>query len=237
MFGKNPIEKQEKEGDGQFLRVVKDSPFYTIQGEGPYAGHPAVFLRLHGCNLSCIFCDTNFSDPNDPVQPLIEIVSSICSLVQKTHAQVVVVTGGEPLRQNILPLCRSLVSALHVKVQIETAGTLWVNGIEDWAEIVCSPKTPSIHLQAHQHAKAFKYVVSADMEFDGFIPVTATQANARPARLARPRYGAPVYLSPMDEYDATKNLLNKKKVAELALKYGCVAGIQMHKELAIIEPT
>ncbi|HEY6020017.1 MAG TPA: 7-carboxy-7-deazaguanine synthase QueE, partial [Candidatus Paceibacterota bacterium] len=58
MFGQNPVSpiRHDKES---FL--VKDI-FYTIQGEGPYAGRPAVFVRLGGCNLRCAFCDTDFSN-------------------------------------------------------------------------------------------------------------------------------------------------------------------------------
>ena len=57
MFGKNPIRPPEK-GDGSILFVQEIFP--TLQGEGPLAGVPAVFLRLGGCNLACSFCDTEF---------------------------------------------------------------------------------------------------------------------------------------------------------------------------------
>jgi 7-carboxy-7-deazaguanine synthase len=69
MFGKNPVAKQEIDGDGMALRVVDGAPFYTIQGEGPFAGDAAVFLRLHGCPLRCFFCDTEFSRAEDPYVP------------------------------------------------------------------------------------------------------------------------------------------------------------------------
>jgi 7-carboxy-7-deazaguanine synthase len=231
MFGRNPLEKKDQT-DGLSLRVVKGSPWRTVQGEGPYVGSPAIFIRLHGCNLACTFCDTNFSDPDDPTIPISNLVRQIVNLFGAEPKKLVVITGGEPLRQNIFPLCKEL-SFYGTKCQIETAGTLWVENIEAVTEIVVSPKTPSIHPKAFLHARAFKYIIDAEQEFDGFIPITATQAGARPAALAAPRPGAPVYLSPMDTYDEERNKVNRKLVGELALKYGCHAGLQVHKYLEL----
>ena len=229
MLGKNPILKTDH-GSGLRLRLVKGSPFLTIQGEGPYMGHPAVFVRLHGCNLACTFCDTDFSDPDDPVWYVDDIMDRIKEIAD--GAKLVVITGGEPFRQNIKPLCRTL-SMLRFTVQIETAGTLWIDGIEPWVRIICSPKTPMIHPQIRRHAAAFKYVIDADMEFDRYLPITATQAGVRPVRLAEPRDGVPIFLSPMDTGDDLHNTRNRKVVAQLAMEYGCVAGLQMHKFMGV----
>jgi 7-carboxy-7-deazaguanine synthase len=229
MHGQNPIKHQD-EGDGQTLHVVKGSPFLTLQGEGPYTGWPAVFIRLHGCNLRCTFCDTNFSDPNDPVMELETLVGRAAALNNEMSERLFVITGGEPLRQNIAPLCKALSELDDCSmVQIETAGTLWVPGIERHAQIVCSPKTPAVHHMIQVNADAFKYVVSATMEFDGFIPITATQPGTRAVRLAEPERDVPVYLSPLDEGDEELNRANRAKVAELAMKYGVIAGLQVHK--------
>jgi 7-carboxy-7-deazaguanine synthase len=234
MFGKNRIEKQEH-SDGKHLRIVKGSPWLTIQGEGPYAGRAAVFIRLHGCNLACTWCDTNFDDPDNPVIRIDTILDLVC--INRGLATLVVITGGEPMRQNILPLCEMLTTA-GFQVQIETAGTLWIPGIEQHSNIVCSPKTPTIHPMVHKHAMAFKYVVRATDRFDdeiteSFIPITATQHGTRVARLATPRAGARVYVSPCNEYDAAKNRNNLKLVAHLAMKYNIIAGIQMHQYLEV----
>jgi 7-carboxy-7-deazaguanine synthase len=230
MYGQNLIEHQYL-GDGQTLYVVRGSPFLTIQGEGPYAGWPAVFIRLHGCNLRCTFCDTNFSDPDDPVMNLETLVSRAAALNQGMSERLFVITGGEPLRQNIAPLCKALSKLDDCSmVQIETAGTLWVPGIERHAQIVCSPKTPTVHHMIQVNADAFKYVVSDTMEFNEFIPITATQPWGKPMRLAVPeRAGVPIYLSPMDEGNEWLNRANRAKVAELAMKYGVIAGLQVNK--------
>jgi len=228
MFGKNPLMKKSN-GDGSELHIVNGSPFRTIQGEGPYAGRPAVFLRLHGCNLACTFCDTDFSNPDDPVVELSEIMRRIKELFGKEKIKLVVITGGEPLRQNIGLLLLELSFIPQAIIQIETAGTLWPHDIYRPVEMVCSPKTPTIHPKVFDRAVAFKYVIDCEQELDGFIPITATQADARPARLAAPRPGAPVYLSPMDTYDSARNKENIKLVGKLALQYGVNAGLQMHK--------
>jgi len=228
MFGANPVAKVDHDTNGLSLHVVRGSPWETIQGEGPYAGHPASFIRLHGCNLRCTFCDTQFSDPDDPVMD----VQHLAIKCGDFGHRLVVVTGGEPMRQNILPLCRLLHQAEFV-VQIETAGTLWLEGIQDFAKIICSPKTPAIHPMIRKHAIAFKYVISTNDNHDAFVPFTATQPGAKANRLAQPRSGAPIYLSPMDEGEDQQNLLNRKLVAKLALEYNVIAGLQIHKFLGV----
>lgn len=230
MFGTNSIARKDH-GAGDHLHVVRGSPFLTIQGEGPYAGHPAVFIRLHGCHLRCVFCDTDFDNPNDPQVSLVDLRNDV--LKTRGRARLAVITGGEPMRQNILPLCREL-KLCGFKVQIETAGTFWLEGIEEFAEIVCSPKTPTIHPMIYEYAAAFKYIINmgsggfggGDM---GFVPIVATQPDARPARLATPREGAPVYLSPMDVQDEQRNKVNRMLVARMAIEFGVIAGVQLHK--------
>jgi 7-carboxy-7-deazaguanine synthase len=248
MFGENPVMKQEL-GDGRTLRVVKGSPFYTLQGEGPFAGHPAVFVRLHGCNLRCWFCDTQFSDPDDPEWQTVRLVRETYDALRfdKAHseARLVVITGGEPLRQNILTLVKMLLDA-GLTVQIETAGTLWLEGLEEFFDmkygrrfhIVCSPKTPTVHAMITKYATCFKYVVgqSTNMTAGGLPQANTQQEDGKLRDLAAPRPGCPVYLSPMDEYDEDVNAKNRKRVGFLALQHGYIAGVQMHKLLEIKEP-
>jgi 7-carboxy-7-deazaguanine synthase len=228
MFGQNPIAPLRNKDDGNVLHIVQGSPFYTVQGEGPYAGHPATFIRLHGCNLRCTFCDTQFSDPKDPLMD-IQTLTAHCV---NNRARLVVITGGEPLRQNIVPLCM-LLSGAGFRVQIETAGTLWLDNLQRYADVVVSPKTAHIHPEAHRHAFAFKYVISNSDEHDGYIPITATQPNTRPQRLATPRDSSTVYLSPMDEYDEDKNKANRRLVGRLAMRHSVLAGLQLHKFLEL----
>lgn len=227
MFGKNPVEKVEH-GDGFDIRLVSGSPFLTIQGEGPFAGDAAVFLRLHGCNLRCFFCDTEFSNPQDKYH-LVENIADAIRDIAPGWLRLLVITGGEPVRQNLSCLVKIMVDQGWI-VQIETAGTLWQECLRDTV-IVCSPKTPEIHPEIYRYANAFKYVIQngAVDPVDG-LPVTNTQVEGgKPRALARPRPGAQVYLSPMDECDPVKNARNLEWVARIARAFPYRAGVQLHK--------
>lgn len=85
--------------------------FYSVQGEGPLAGTPAVFLRLTGCNLDCYFCDSKYAWKKDQIitnrMTIEQIVEKIVSF---DSAKYLVVTGGEPLLQQhkLVDLFRAL---------------------------------------------------------------------------------------------------------------------------------
>ena len=226
MFGTNEILKPVRDA-GDTLRVVRGSPFLTVQGEGPNAGHPAVFIRLHGCTLACWFCDTAFSDPEDPTLT-VEAIVERAAFLAGSKTNLVVITGGEPTRQ---PLGRLvyLLRALGLRVQIETAGSFWEPALAQ-CEIVVSPKTPRIHTEIASRAIAFKYVVRVGEvdPLDG-LPTGNPLRKGEVTRLARPRTGAPVYLIPCDEYHSARNAANARLVAELAMAHGYIAGLQMHK--------
>lgn len=234
MFGQNPVAKNEGYLTGETLTVVGGAPFYTIQGEGPYAGCPAMFLRLHGCPLRCHFCDTNFSSPDDPRLAVSQIIDMMVAMWPVTHIQsrpLAVITGGEPLRQNLEPLITELLE-MGWLVQIETAGIFWQNILDNEdVEVVVSPKTEEIQPRIHDVAAAFKYVIKhGEIDPNDGLPFTSTQVlGGKKHRLARPRLNAPVYLSPMDEGEENLNALNRRTVAEMAMTFGYRAGLQLHK--------
>ncbi|HMI78536.1 MAG TPA: 7-carboxy-7-deazaguanine synthase QueE [Ferruginibacter sp.] len=109
--------------------------FYTLQGEGFHQGKAAYFIRLGGCDVGCVWCDVKESWEAD-AHPKLEI-GSLVSEVKKTAAELVVITGGEPLMHNL----DELTSALHtagLKTNIETSGAHPLSGSWDW--ICLSPK-------------------------------------------------------------------------------------------------
>lgn len=242
MFGQNPVRGYEEHPEGK-LQVHEI--FYTLQGEGPFVGRPAVFIRLSGCNLRCHFCDTKWDDEGDKWMAVDDIVEKVLKAPKmdkfyKFKKFIVVITGGEPLRQPLDQLLKFLIEEHNLHVQIETAGTLWQECLDrhSFADltVVVSPKTPTINAKILHRATAFKYVVKASEYFTiAGIPVSNTQIGGRaPKRLASHEgYLEPeqVYLSPCDEYDEEKNAANKRLVAELALYHGFTAGIQLHKVL------
>jgi len=99
--------------------------FESLQGEGPYAGVPATFLRLFGCNLRCRYCDTAYSFLRDSEASSAErSVASLTVELLATRARHLVITGGEPLLQAeaLAVLVRQL--APSFRIEIETNGTL-----------------------------------------------------------------------------------------------------------------
>lgn len=207
MFGTNNQAKRDH-GDGKTLEVKEI--FSTIQGEGPFSGVPAIFVRLAGCHLKCYFCDTNFENGTKKYVST-DIIPEIAlkALTGKRYATaLVVITGGEPLRQNILPLCKEL-AALEFTVQIETSGTYWVDGLENLVltgavQIVCSPKTGTVNPMIELYCRYWKYLIreGENSEIDG-LPIWSTQVAGQKQELYRPKFTGlrdTIWLQPCEAY-------------------------------------
>ena len=108
--------------------------FYSIQGEGEFAGTPAVFVRFSGCNLACPWCDTDHSHAEEMTCD--ELEEAVRGLLAGHDGAIVVLTGGEPALQ--LHEDEPLFSGFASRICIETNGTLPVPGWVDW--ITVSPK-------------------------------------------------------------------------------------------------
>lgn len=107
--------------------------FYSIQGEGFYAGSPAVFIRFSGCNLKCPWCDTEHNEGIVLTKEQLE--NEVEKLTQGDKNILIVFTGGEPTLQ--LKEDEELLS--NYFRAIETNGT---NKVPDWVNwITISPKT------------------------------------------------------------------------------------------------
>lgn len=225
MKGKNPVRQQES-GDGQSLWVQE--VFYTLQGEGPFFGQPSVFIRLAGCNLRCFWCDTDFesSDWRPSLSELLERVEEL----RPGGCDLIVLTGGEPFRQNIVPLVEALLSS-GLRVQIETNGTLWLPLPQDpRLTLVCSPKTPKLHPAAAERIEFLKYVVKkGEQSPEDGLPLASTQARGARARLVRPGEGQQVYLMPLDEGDEAPNRENLEACVRTCLRFGYRLTVQGHK--------
>ncbi len=218
MFGQNP-KRPPLFNAGNNLEIK--SIFRTIQGEGPFVGMPAVFVRLGGCNLACHFCDTDFEYFKIYyVDDIIEEVKLFAN-----NIKLVVITGGEPFRQPIELLCHKLVD-LGFMVQIETNGTLY-RKLPDKVHIVCSPKAGNngyVRLRDDllPHINALKFLISKDSPQYHNVP-----------ELGQSDYNIPVFIQPMDQNNQSINKENTLFAIDLALKYGYRLSIQTHKILAI----
>ncbi len=212
--------------DGSTIEV--HSIFNTIQGEGPFAGQPATFLRLAGCNLQCPLCDTEYTHGRKSWD-YIKLAEEVSALA--IGNKLFVITGGEPFRQNLSKLVHLL--RQRGRVQVETNGTLaptiWSHDLDD-VTIVCSPKTGKVNDKLLPYVSAYKYVLDvAHMDADG-LPKLALEHPAAP-RVARPHdgYKGQIYLQPADEKDPEKNKENLRAVLTACLFYGYTLCLQQHK--------
>lgn len=136
--------------------------FYTIQGEGYHTGRAAYFIRLGGCDVGCIWCDVK--DSWDAGKHPITDVADMIQWAQSTAAEMVVITGGEPLMYNLELLTKSFQQA-GIETNIETSGAYPLSG--NWNWICVSPKKFKAPLpEVLLHANELKVVVFNKSDFD-----------------------------------------------------------------------
>jgi 7-carboxy-7-deazaguanine synthase len=112
--------------------------FYSLQGETRTVGLPTVFVRLTGCPLRCVYCDTEYAFHGGTSIALDAVLDQVA-----TYAPAfVTVTGGEPLAQKT---CWPLLEALcdrGYQVSLETGGAMPIDGIDPRVSVVMDLKTP-----------------------------------------------------------------------------------------------
>jgi 7-carboxy-7-deazaguanine synthase len=112
--------------------------FHSIQGESTHAGRPCVFVRLTGCNLRCVWCDTAYAFHEGESLAVAEVVERVsaygCDLVE--------VTGGEPLLQaEAIDLMGALLARGH-EVMLETGGSLPIDDVPAGVRRIVDVKCP-----------------------------------------------------------------------------------------------
>lgn len=226
MFGTNEIIGKKYFKDAPKNSLFVTSMFFTLQGEGPYAGQPALFIRLAKCNLDCSFCDTFFDDGDWMTFEQIEtkIHNTICGYfnnekgiaapdwalnktrIGKLYPNIVLVmTGGEPLLQENISAFMQYQQKMYFKaVQVES------NGIPDTVvpegvTLVCSPKC------MEKDGKAVKYYAPSKTILDRadclkFVMSADTESpyNNVPqwAHDWKVKTGKDIYCSPMNIYNS-----------------------------------
>lgn len=201
-------------------KLLVHSIFHTFQGEMPFAGRSAVFLRLGGCNrgaktISCLFCDTAFEAKDSQLLSVENVAMAIRNL-QKKGTELLVITGGEPLMQQDALVQLFKQPCLPDYIQIETNGDYALspeNKTEFYKEgitVVCSPKAwdgkerpfRSLSLDP-KNISAYRFLMSA----------TDKEYQSVPKKILNNclEFDNPLYLSPITVYypDSTKEERNK----------------------------
>lgn len=229
---------RERRVDLNYLSV--HSIFETIQGEGPFCGMPCVFVRLAGCNLQCPKCDTDYTSGRQNMSA----EAILADVFEKRNSGLVVITGGEPFRQNIRELCWTLLDAGYM-IQIESNGTLPAPmGLPYERDpfthrravyVVCSPKADKVQHTIAEIACCFKYVVQAgNIDITTGLPLQALE-NVVKSHVAQPPEGwdRPIYIQPMDDKDEDKNRRNYAAAVQSCLRFGHTLQVQIHKVVGV----
>jgi 7-carboxy-7-deazaguanine synthase len=122
----------------QSVRLKITEIFYSLQGEACNVGLPTVFIRLTGCPLRCVYCDTAYAFSGGEWME----VESIIKRVEQYNTKHITVTGGEPLAQkNCIELLSNLCD-LGYDVSLETSGAILVDKVDKRVVKVLDIKTP-----------------------------------------------------------------------------------------------
>ncbi|MBR1736060.1 MAG: putative 7-carboxy-7-deazaguanine synthase QueE [Firmicutes bacterium] len=139
--------------------------FISINGEGQKAGELSVFIRFHGCNLSCDYCDTKWANSEDtPCETMTD--EEIVSYIISTGIKNVTLTGGEPMIQdNIMFLLEKLASLDDISVEIETNGSIDLSSaakIKNRPSFTMDYKLSSSKMEKYMNTDNFSFLKKED---------------------------------------------------------------------------
>ena len=195
--------------------------FWSFQGEGMRVGFPSIFLRFYGCSLQCPYCDSKSSWKPGPGRwmSLPEILGEVETYREKYPGSQVVLTGGEPLEQDLSAIAAAL-KKKNFFLSLETNGLHFQDLPLDWWTV--SPKDVSgyvIHEALLKKVTEIKLVVNKNL----------TLATIKRLREKLPE-GIPIFLQPdgsdRDRYKNTFSLFRRcreEKIGNLRV------GVQLHK--------
>jgi 7-carboxy-7-deazaguanine synthase len=198
--------------------------FLSLQGESTHAGRLCVFVRLAGCNLSCVYCDTQYAAKGAGLEMGVpEVLAKALSFGVK----LVEVTGGEPLVQ---PACAQLITELAdrgLEVLVETNGTADLGLFDRRAKYIVDIKTPgsgqggsflASNYEKLKSSDEVKLVITSRMDFDWAVDFIRERGLAK--KLA-------VLFSPADGFVTLKELAGWMIEAKTPARMN----VQLHKTI------
>lgn len=197
--------------------------FKSIDGEGKRAGLPTTFIRLHGCNLSCSYCDSKYACTGDEYTEMTpeQIIQSVLELGVSS----VTVTGGEPLIHDDVNILLEKLNYFGFDVNVETNGSQNISvhrfpGVWFTVDYKCptSKMTDKMNPYLFEHQlrnnDVLKFVVGSEEDM-----------NAALEMLEKYRPNCSIYFSPVFGFDT-------KKIVEFMMEhelYHCKVQLQLHK--------
>ena len=150
------------------IKIKVSEIFTSFQGEGPYVGTPATFLRLYGCNLNCPWCDTDISTYE--ILSVDDVAEILLTQMEFNNIKTLIITGGEPTLQ--MEEIKRLINELpkEIKVQLETNGSIF-DYIEN-VDYVISPKEDKEKVFENYYKfenTFFKFVISCQEDINEVI--------------------------------------------------------------------
>lgn len=197
--------------------------FYSLQGESNTVGIPTVFIRLTGCPLRCVYCDTAYAFTGGKKLDIANIIAQ----AEQYNTKYITITGGEPLAQ---PACLELITKLLDKnftVSLETSGAIDMSDVDSRVIKVMDLKTPSSGELDKNLYQNIKYLKNKDqVKF-----VIGNDEDYNWAKTALSEYNLPdrceVLFSPVMEQQSPTELADKILQDRLPVRFQ----IQLHKLL------
>lgn len=209
--------------------------FKSVQGEGTHVGLPCIFVRLTGCNLRCVWCDTEYAFHGGKKFAFDEVLAQVRLLAGEGEGRVplVEITGGEPLLQPETPALAENLLGSGYTVMIETSGERFVGVLPREVIKIVDVKCPDsgepgtfdiANLDAIDQKDEIKFVIASRRDYDFARDFTAQHSLAERVRQV---LFSPVFPDPAGRWQG----LNARELAEwiLADRLPVRLGLQLHK--------
>ncbi|MCZ6601335.1 MAG: radical SAM protein [Acidobacteria bacterium] len=138
--------------------LVISEIYRSLQGESTRAGTPCTLVRLTGCGLRCGYCDTAYAFSGGSTMA----VSDIVKRVRELGADLVLITGGEPLEQENVTALMEALAALGATVMVETGGHVSVAPAAAATTVILDLKTPGSGMERHNRWENLELLRSSD---------------------------------------------------------------------------
>ena len=155
------------------MRLYVSEIFFSLNGEGLLIGAPTVFVRLSGCNLRCTWCDTTYAWEKGTEKSVHTIVEEVRTC-DNGFCEWVLLTGGEPLLQDITGLIHELKKEYNIG--IETNGSLY-NPVLNTCDFISADIKPPSSGNPTEDTETFTKIVNSILKNAGQVKAVIADEN------------------------------------------------------------